>query len=71
VAAALKSLAAGKTVLLVDNDAQNRNLQLGARNIEGVTLLASHDVTTYQLLEHREVLLSEAAARKLSEALSQ
>jgi large subunit ribosomal protein L4 len=71
VAAALKNLAAGKTVLLVDNDAENRNLRLGARNIEGVTVLASREVTTYHLLEHRGVLLSAAAARGLSEALSQ
>ena len=37
---------------------------------QGVTLVASREVTTYDLLGHQQVLLSEAAARKLSEALS-
>jgi large subunit ribosomal protein L4 len=71
VAGALKKLAAGKTVLLIDNDAENRNLQLGARNLEGVMLLASRELSVYQLLRHKDVLVSEAAAKKLSEALAQ
>jgi large subunit ribosomal protein L4 len=71
VAAALKKLEASKTVLLVDNDADNRSLQLGARNIEGVMLLPSREVSVYELLRHKHVLVSEAAAKKLSEALSQ
>ncbi|HOQ44320.1 MAG TPA: 50S ribosomal protein L4 [Bryobacteraceae bacterium] len=67
--AALDKLEAGdKKVLLVDND-QNRNLQLGSRNLQGVKLVASREVTTYDLLGHQRVLLSEAAAKKLSEAL--
>ncbi len=70
VAAALKTLGTAKTVLIVDADTENRNLQLGARNIEGVTLVPSREVTTYDLLGHKIVLLSEAAAKKLSEALS-
>lgn len=69
VRAALNTLQAGRTVLLVDND-NNRNLSLGARNLPGVTLLASRDLTTYHLLGHQHVLISEAAARKLSEGLS-
>jgi large subunit ribosomal protein L4 len=66
----LKKLDAPKKVLLVDNDSENRNLQLGARNIEGVTLVPTRDVNPYHLLGHKHVFLSEAAARKLSEALS-
>ncbi len=69
VAAALGKLTGGKKVLVVDNDGENRNLKLGARNIDGLTLVASREVTTYQLLEHKNVLLSAAAAKKLSEAL--
>lgn len=69
VRGALASLTSEASVLLVDNQ-DNRNLELGARNLPGVTLLASREVTTYHLLRHRQVLLSEAAARKLSEALS-
>jgi len=66
--AALDTLEAKRTVLLVDN-AENRNLQLSSRNLEGVKLVLSRDVNVYDLLGHEQVLLSEAAARKLSEAL--
>ena len=62
-------LEANKTVLVVDNG-ENRNLTLGARNLDGVKLVASRDVTVYDLLEARTVLLSQAAAAKLSEALA-
>lgn len=68
MAAALKRLEATQKVLVVDNE-ENRNLTLGARNLEGVTLVASRDVTVYGLLGHQRVLMSEAAARKLSESL--
>src|SRR6202142_3001630 len=71
VKAALTKLEAKKTVLLVDNDAENKNLQLGARNIEGVLLVLSRDLSVYELLRHKKVLVSEAGAKKLSEALSQ
>jgi large subunit ribosomal protein L4 len=67
---ALNALGATRTALVVDNDAENRNLKLGSRNLEGVTLRASRDVTVYELLKHDKVLLSQAAAAKLSEALA-
>lgn len=69
VATALKTLAGPAKVLVVESG-ENRNLELGARNIEGVTLLPTREVTTYHLLGHKQVVLSEAAARKLSEALA-
>jgi large subunit ribosomal protein L4 len=68
-AAALKTLEATRKVLLVDNTG-DRNLNLGARNLPGVTLVPTRDVTVYDLLGHDRVLLSEAAATKLSEALA-
>ena len=64
----LDGLDATKTVLLVDNSA-NKNLDLASRNLEGVKLVASRDVNVYDLLGHAQVLMSEAAARKLSEGL--
>jgi large subunit ribosomal protein L4 len=70
MASALKSLEASRTVLVVDNSDANKNLSLGSRNLPGVKLLSSREVTTYDLLAHKHVLLSEEAARKLSEALS-
>lgn len=66
---ALDGLSVQRTVLLVDNSA-NKNLELSSRNLEGVKLVASRDVNVYDLLGHRQVLLSEAAAKKLSEALA-
>lgn len=68
VQAALRDLEAHQTVLLVDNE-ENRNLTLGSRNLPGVKLVASKNVSVYDLLRHSRVLLSEAAARKLGEAL--
>jgi large subunit ribosomal protein L4 len=70
VAAALKSLEADRTVLLVETGEPERNIALGSRNIPGVKLVVTKDVTTYDLLAHKVVLMSEAAARKLSEALA-
>jgi large subunit ribosomal protein L4 len=69
VRAALTKLEATKTVLLVDNG-ENRNLSLGSRNLAGVTLVPSREVTVYALLKHEKVLLSQSAAAKLSEALA-
>jgi large subunit ribosomal protein L4 len=66
---ALAKLEAGRTVLVVNNG-DNRNLELGIRNLQGVTLLATREVNPYHLLGHHSVLLSEAAARKFSEALA-
>jgi large subunit ribosomal protein L4 len=68
VKAVLERLQAARTVLLVDNDGR-RNLILGSRNLPGVTLLSSRELTTYDVLGHEQVLLSEAAAKKLSEGL--
>jgi large subunit ribosomal protein L4 len=66
----LDQLEARKTVLVVDNG-ENRSLSLGSRNLPGVTLVASREVSVYALLGHERVLMSEAAVLKLSEALSQ
>jgi large subunit ribosomal protein L4 len=65
----LARLEAGRTVLVVDNG-DNRNLELGVRNLKGVTLLATREVNPFHLLGHKSVFLSEAAARKFSEALA-
>ncbi len=67
--AVLSQLEIAKTVLLVDNG-ENSNLVLGSRNLEGVTLVETKDVTVYNLLGHAQVVMSETAARRLSEALA-
>jgi len=64
----LAKLETGRTALLVDNG-DARNLMLGVRNLKGITLLPTKAISVYHLLGNQSVLLSEAAARKLSEAL--
>lgn len=64
----LGKLEAKKTVLLVEA-AENTNLSRASRNLQGVKLVPTKDVTVYDLLKYQQLLLSEAAARKLSEAL--
>jgi len=70
VAGALRRIEAGNTVLLVETG-ENRNLALGSRNIPGVTMVPSQEVTTYDLLRHKHIVISQAAAQKLSEGLAQ
>jgi len=65
----LDHMEAKRTVLMVDNT-ENRNLELSSRNLQGVKLVSSRDVNVYDLLGHEQVLLSQAAAQKLSEALA-
>ena len=65
----LGKLEATKKVLLVET-AENRNLELSARNLEGVVVVRSHEVNPYMLLDATRVLLTQAAASKLSETLA-
>ena len=67
--ATLGTLECTRKVLVVDNG-DNRNLALGTRNLPGVKLVPSRDVNAYDILGYDRVLLSQAAAAKLSEALS-
>jgi large subunit ribosomal protein L4 len=65
----LGRLEATKKVLVVETD-ENRNLELSARNLEGVLVVRSHQVHPYHLLDATRVLLTQAAASKLSETLA-
>lgn len=65
----LDKLEAKRSVLLVEAG-ENRNLTLAARNLQKVTLIPTRDLNVYDLLAHKQVLLSEPAAKKLSEALA-
>lgn len=65
----LNTLEATKTALLVEAG-ENKNLSLGARNLVGVKTVASKDLTVYDLLAHKHVFLSKAAAEKLSASLA-
>lgn len=65
----LDKLEVRRSVLLVEAG-ENRNLTLAARNLQKVTLVPTRDLNVYDLLAHKQVLLSEPAAKKLSEALA-
>jgi large subunit ribosomal protein L4 len=67
--ATLRKFDATKKVLLVDT-AENRNLELSARNLEGVEVVRSNEVHPYHLLGANRILLTQAAATKLSESLA-
>src|SRR5579872_2173063 len=54
IQAALGRLEATRKVLVVDNS-DNRNLTLGSRNLQGVTLIPTRDVNAYHLLGHDRV----------------
>ncbi len=65
----LTKLELTRKVLIVENE-ENRNLELSARNLEGVVLLHSREVSVYHLLDAGKVLLSRAAAERFSETLA-
>ena len=56
--------------LLVVETAENRNLELSARNLEGVEIVRSHEVHPYHLLGATRILFTKDAAVKLSETLA-
>ena len=66
---ALDALGIQKTALLVESAKANRNLELSARNLEGVELMAGHQVHPYHLLGHDAAVFSQAALEKLQGSL--
>src|SRR6266481_3334029 len=65
----LDSLGVQKTALLVDSTQENRNLELSARNIAGVELVAGNRVHPYHLLRFESAIFSQTAIEKLQDAL--
>ena len=67
--AALDALKVEKTALVVDGAAENRNLELSTRNLEGVELVAANRVHPYHILRHERVIFARPALEKLQETL--
>jgi large subunit ribosomal protein L4 len=65
----LTALGVEKTALLVDGAKENRNLELSARNIAGVELVAGSRVHPYHLLRYDAAIFSKPALEKLQESL--
>ena len=55
---------------LIVASGDNVNLERASRNIDGVTLVASHGLEPYDLMRHEHVLLSRDAVARLSRSLS-
>jgi len=57
-----------RTILLVENT-PSVNLERASRNLEGVTLVPTASLDTYDLMRHDHLMLSREAALKLSRGL--
>lgn len=66
---ALEALGVQKTALLVDGAKDNRNLELSARNIPGVELMAGNQVHPYHLLRFETVIFTQPALERLQDSL--
>lgn len=71
---ALDALGADKTSLLVanlnpENRQHSRNLWLSSRNLDGVELVAGHEVHPYHLLRYDRAIFSRPAIEKLQDSL--
>src|SRR5262245_37435648 len=69
VAELLKRLGAGKRTLVVDVK-PDENFSLSARNIAGVSLVASGKLTARDVMNTSRVILTRAAAERLREVLA-
>lgn len=67
--AALDKLNVETTALLVDGAEENRNLELSARNLEGVELVKGFEVHPYHLLRYDYAIFSRPALEKLQSSL--
>ena len=59
------------TSALIVDSAENRNLALSLRNIQGFKLRDSWQLNPYEILKYDQLILSRKSAEKLSEALAQ
>jgi large subunit ribosomal protein L4 len=65
----LDAIGIEKTALLVDQAKANRNLELSARNLEGVELIAGNQVHPYHLLRYDTAVFAQGALEKLQNSL--
>ncbi len=67
--AALDRLKVDGTALVVESAKENRNLDLSARNLEGIELVRGPQVHPYHLLKYQQAVFAKAALEKLQNAL--
>jgi large subunit ribosomal protein L4 len=67
---ALDKLKVEGTTLLVDvSSAQNPNLELSSRNIDGLELVRGNEVHPYHLMRYSHVVFAQSALEKLQDSL--
>ncbi|MGE5580806.1 MAG: 50S ribosomal protein L4 [Bacillota bacterium] len=69
LASFLKSMGMEKNVLIVTHETEH-NLVLSARNIPGVSVTTAQELSTYQAMAAKHLLITEDAVKKLEEVLA-
>ena len=59
----------GTTLLVEVSAAENRNLELSSRNIDGLQLVRGNEVHPYHLMRHVNVVFAQPALEKLQDSL--
>jgi large subunit ribosomal protein L4 len=69
-AVSLGKLKVDGTTLLVDSStAENKNLVLSSRNIDGLELVRGNEVHPYHLMRHKHIIFAQPALEKLQDSL--
>jgi large subunit ribosomal protein L4 len=67
--AALIKLKGEGTTLLVDVSAENKNLELSSRNIDGLELVRGNEVHPYHLMRYSHTIFAQSALERLQDSL--
>ncbi len=59
----------GTTLLVEVSSAENKNLELSSRNIEGLELVRGNEVHPYHLMRHNQIVFAQPALEKLQDSL--
>ena len=59
----------GTTLLVEVSNAENRNLELSSRNIDGLELVRANEVHPYHLMRYSNAVFSQPALEKLQDSL--
>jgi large subunit ribosomal protein L4 len=59
----------GTTLLVEVSSAENKNLELSSRNIEGLELIRGNEVHPYHLMRHSHIVFAQPALEKLQDSL--
>jgi large subunit ribosomal protein L4 len=59
----------GTTLLVETSSADNKNLELSSRNIDGLELLRANEVHPYHLMRYTNVIFAQPALEKLQDSL--